>query len=95
MDAAVFVVITAGLGALCSIPGIVVGKWLASRGIVRETPIWLLVTSICMLFVLRILLREQPLWFHAVLVTVLVPLGIYRQDLWTYFRAGKFPGDTK
>lgn len=95
MDAVVFVVITAGLGALCSIPGIVVGKRLASRGVVRETPIWLLVTSICMLFVLRISFSEHPLWFHTVLVTVLVPLGIYRQDLWTYFREGKFSRDTE
>ena len=89
MDALAFALKTLGLGVLCSVPGIVAGRYLASREIVRETPIWLLVGSVCILFILRLSFPQARLEMLVGIVVVLVPLGMYRQDLWTYFREGR------
>lgn len=91
MDILVFVLTTVGLGILCAIPGIVVGRLLAARGVVREAPIWLLVGGICILLVLRLSFPQAPLGLLVAIETVFLPLGMYRQDLWTYFRRGELP----
>jgi hypothetical protein len=91
MDIFAFIFTTLGLGILCSIPGIIIGRLLAIRGIVRETPIWLLLGSVCILFVLRLSLPQAPLGLLIVIVTAFFPLGMYRHDLWTFFRRGRLP----
>ena len=90
MDILVFILATFGLGMLCSIPGVVVGRLLATKGLVREKPAWVCVANVCGLFVYRLWFPQVHLAYLLLVVTVLLPLGMYRQDLWTYFRVGKF-----
>lgn len=95
MDIFIFVLTTLGLGILCSIPGVFVGWLLATRGMVREKPSWIIGTSVCGLFVYRLWFSQVPLGYLLAVVTILLPLGMYRQDLWTYFRKGRFSNDIK
>jgi hypothetical protein len=95
MDILLFVLTTVGLGILCAIPGIVVGRLLAARGVVREAPVWLLAGGVCILFVLRLSFPQASLGLLVAIVTVFLPLGMYRQDLWTRFREGKLPKENE
>jgi hypothetical protein len=95
MDTFIFFLTTLTLGILGSVPGIVVGRLLVNKVVVREVPVWLLVGSVVMLFILRLSFPQAPLGLLVAIVTIFLPLGMYRQDLWTYLRRGKLPGDDR
>jgi len=86
-----FVLTTLGLGILCAIPTIVIGRLLATRGIVHEMPVWVVVGTVCTLLAWRLLFPEASLGCFVTMGTILLPIGIYRHDLWTYFRRGRSP----
>jgi hypothetical protein len=91
MDILVFFFVTLSLGALCSVPAIIVGQLLAARGMVHEKPCWvILVVGISILFAWRLLFGVY-LWLFLIIETVFLPLGIYRHDLGTYLMERKPP----
>jgi len=91
MDILIFILTTLGLGVLCSIPAIVVGRLLAARGIVREKPLWVIAGTVCTLFVWRLWFPQAPLGCFVAIGALFLPLAAYRADLWTYFRGWKLP----
>jgi hypothetical protein len=40
MNILIFILTTFGLGILCSVPGVVIGRLLAAKEIAREKPLW-------------------------------------------------------
>lgn len=89
VDILIFILTTFGLGVLCSIPTIVVGRLLAARGVVREMPVWVLTAGVGAMFLSRLLVPQAPVALVVAIVAIFLPLGMYRADLWTYFREGK------
>lgn len=83
MDVVIFILTTLVLGVIMSIPGVMVGRLLASKGIVRARPKWIVGAGILGLFVARLMAPQAALRFLFALGIILVPLGMYRQDLWT------------
>ena len=90
MDILTFILTTLGWGITCSMPGVVMGQLLASKGIVRDRSIWVVGGSICGLLFGRLVLPSAPLSWLVVIFLILSPLGMYRDDLWTTFRRGKW-----
>ena len=90
MQMFVFIITTLGLGVLCSIPGILVGRYLAIKGIARAHSKMEVATSIAGMFIVRLMLPDLPLIYIVPFFLFLSPLGAYRADLWTTFRSGKW-----
>ena len=96
MDILVFTFTTLALGILCSVPGIVLGRLLVARRVVRElSAVWLVGGSVGSMFFLRLLLPLAPLGLLAVVLVVGMPIGIYKADLWAYLLKRRNPSDTK
>jgi uncharacterized membrane protein len=93
MNILVFILTTSSIGILCAIPTIIVGRLLANRGMAREMPGWVIVGTTCTLFAWRLLFPEASLECFAATGAVILPFGVYRHDLWTYFRRRKLPND--
>jgi len=91
MDILIFILTTFGLGVLCSIPAIVVGRLLATRGVVKEMPAWVLAAGVGAMFLSRLLSPQAPIVLVVAIVAMFLPLGMYRADLWIYFRERKLP----
>jgi hypothetical protein len=91
MDILIFVLTTLGLGMLCSLPALFFGRLLAARGIVREKPAWVAGGAVCTLFAWRLWFPQAPLAPFLVIGAILLPLGAYRADLWTFCRERKIP----
>jgi len=90
LDTLIFASSTLLLGILCSIPGVIAGRLLASNGIARDTSFWLIAVNIAGLFLERLLFPALPIGWLIAMHTLLSPLGIYRHDLWTTFRRGRW-----
>ena len=91
MDMLVFVVTTLILGVLCSIPGVITARLLASKGVVRVQPAWLDIGStVCGLLLARLLVPQLPLGYWVVGFLVLLPIGVYRDDLWATLFKGRW-----
>ncbi len=90
MDAFVFVITTLVLGALCSIPGILLGRVLAAKGIATDQSVLVVISSIIGLFLSRLILPNVPVGYIAAFFIILIPIGVYRHDLWTTFREGRW-----
>jgi hypothetical protein len=86
----VFIITTLGLGLLCSIPGFLIGRYLTAKGIARDGPVWEIVSNICGLLIARLVLPDVPLIYIVAFFLVLSPFGVYRHDLWTTFRSGRW-----
>ena len=91
MDMLVFVVTTLILGVLCSIPGVITARLLASKGVVRVQPVWQdIVGTVGGLALGRLLAPQLPLGYWVVGFLVLFPIGIYRDDLWATLFKGRW-----
>ena len=89
MKILVFVISTVGLGLLCSLPGVLAGKYLAKKGLAKDQSIWVVTGEVFAMFLARLMLPSVPLAYIVTLAFVLSPIGVYRHDLWTTFRRGK------
>ena len=91
MKGLTFVGITVLAGLLCAVPGFIVGKLLVKHGMVYDRSPWLVGGTVVNLLILRMAFAEIPLVWLMAGVTVLMPLGLFRHDLWTYWRNRKLP----
>ena len=87
----VFILTTLGLGVLCSIPGIILGKWMVAKGVVQEeiSVKWMIGSTIVSFFVLRFLLPQASLVWIIIGASVMW-WGLYKSDLWTTFFRGRW-----
>gem|GEM_PF-3288600 len=90
MDVLFFIAVTSGLGILCSIPGILIGHFLAAKGIAPDQSRWVVMSSILGLLITRLMMPDVPLIYIVITFSILAPLGLYRHDLWTTFRSGRW-----
>ena len=84
-----YILVTLGVGVVCSIPGVIIGRALAKRGWIREEGVWPVLLAIAMLFILRLTFPEMSIIYQAVFVTIFVPITICRNDVWTSLQKGK------
>ena len=84
-----YILVTLGVGVLCSIPAIIISRLLAKRGWIRETGVWPVLGAIGILFFLRLTLPEMSIVYLAVVVTIVIPITICRNDVWTSLQKGK------
>ena len=90
MNTVLFIVSTVGLGLFCSIPGVLTGKILSRKGIVRDRTILVISSDIFGFFLARLVVPDAPLIYIVVIFLIISPLGVHDYDLWTTFRSGKW-----
>jgi len=90
MNMLIFVVTTLGLGVLCSIPGVLIGKYLTKNGLATDRTILEVTSNVFGLFLTRLILPDIPLAYVVTLFLLLSPLGVFGFDLWTTFRNGRW-----
>lgn len=90
MNILVFITTTIGIGILISIPGILIGRFLVAKGIVRDRSVSVVVISVLVLLSIPLIAPDFPMIYIATVLLFFSPLGAYRDDLWTTFRSGKW-----
>jgi len=88
------ILVRLGAGVFCSIPGIVAGRALARRGLVREAPPWFIVLCATIGTFAGGLTWGSPGWYAVVCLVVdmlAVPSITYRADLWRACRGRPRP----
>ena len=82
MDILIFILTTVVFGVLASLPTIIVGQSLATKGTIHEKPMQVLVVGVVAMFFARLAASEWPIGIQLVLVAISMPIGIHRADLW-------------
>jgi chromate transport protein ChrA len=90
-----FWVSTLILGLISAVPGLIIGAILRRWRMVQSRSLWLVIGNVATLFIGRFMLPDVPAIYLVILITVLGPLGLYRNDLWTYWTKGEFPPDAE
>ena len=86
----ILIVTSLGIGIACSLPGILIGQWLAVKGFVRDHPIRLaLFCMAVILFFARLGGASIP-WWGYLWGSILPPLGFYRADMAIYWDRGSW-----
>jgi hypothetical protein len=83
-----FLVITFALGILCSLPGVIIGKWLSAKGIAKDRSLAVLAVNVAGVLIVHLKIFPCP-WYFYVACSLLFP-GIYRSDWPSYLAQGKF-----
>ena len=89
MKPMLFILSSFFLGILCSIPGLIIGRYLDKRGVIRSSP-WLIVTmAIVWTFGGRILFPEFSLISILLVISSALPF-IYVNELWFTMKWGRW-----
>jgi hypothetical protein len=91
MELFTFLVSTILAGLICSVPGYAIGKLLVRNGMVYDRSWGVVVGSVVVLLIWRLAFPATTWVWQLLGITVLMPIGIYRNDLWTYWRKAKLP----
>lgn len=82
MDTLTFILTTVVFGTLASLPTIIVGQLLATKGTIHEKPMQVLVVGVVGMFFARLAASKWPIGIQLILLAISMPIGIYRADLW-------------
>lgn len=75
------------LGILCSIPGLLIGKVLSKKGLVRDGPWWVISLTVICMFGARLLFpRASILYIFGLLL--LASISFYSNELWLALNKG-------
>lgn len=89
MSIILYILSSLAYGVVCSIPGIMFGYLLGEKGIVRNSPWWVIVMSTLGVFGLRIFFPSVSIWIILIVLSLTSPF-IYRHDLWNTWVKGKW-----
>lgn len=77
-----FTLVTIGIAAIFSVPGILLGYWLNKKGIAPNRSLLSILYCLCLTFVQRIWLPAAPFWGLAFFLLAGSTLGVYRMDFY-------------
>jgi hypothetical protein len=80
MDVLNFILTTVALGVLASLPTIIIGQLLVTKGMMREKPVQVLVLGIATMLFAQLMASEWCIGGKLFLVAISVPLGISRWE---------------
>ncbi len=78
------------LGALCSILGLILNKILQKIGVIRDKQIYIFIGCSLGLPIASVAFPQLPLWLSMVIVSLAVPSGAIRGDLWRTSKYGRW-----
>lgn len=85
-----FILLTLVLGLFCSAPGVIWGRFLAAKGLVRERSVeYVIVTVGAVVLVCFLLSFSLTGWLMLAVLTFLGPGGYYRYEVWITSKKGK------
>ena len=85
-----FILTTLVLGLVCSLPGVIVGRILAAKGVVQDYKVKPVVLTVFVVLAGRLLLPGTPMIGVFAFGVLFSTFGVYRSDWWTTHRKGRW-----